>query len=86
MIQFDKDKQLHALAGFVIGLSSFVFASLYVFTAGVLLAVGKEVYDYFHPAIHSCDVSDALVTIGALSLGLYIHAIVYYNIATTLVR
>jgi hypothetical protein len=67
-ILFEKDKQKHAIIGVLVGLSSFYFPGAWVFIVGCIVAVGKEIYDYYHPLNHTPDVSDALVTIGALSL------------------
>ena len=67
-ILFEKDKQKHALVGAFIGLTSIWFPGSWVFLIGCIVAVGKEVYDYYHPLNHTPDVTDALATIGALSL------------------
>lgn len=67
-ILFEKDKQKHAYIGALIGLSSFWLPGAPVFIFGCIIAIGKEIYDYYHPLNHTPDVADALVTIGALSL------------------
>jgi hypothetical protein len=69
-ILFDRDKQKHAIIGALLGLTCIWFPNSYVYLIGCLIAIGKEVYDYYHPAKHTPDVSDALVTIGALSLSI----------------
>lgn len=57
-------KLQHFVAGMGISLTFLVFGSpilgLYV---NALAAAGKEVYDYFHPETHTCDVMDMLMTI-----------------------
>jgi hypothetical protein len=70
MIQFDKDKQLHFYVGLAIGAGAFIIAPQICFTLGCAIAIGKEVYDYFHPKNHTSDVTDALCTIAGVSIGI----------------
>ena len=71
MIQFDLDKRLHFAVGVVVAtLTSFFVPSL-AFPVLLVVAVGKEVYDYFHPANHTSDVTDALATIAGGTMALY---------------
>ena len=49
-----KDKQLHLLCGFAIGLISLPLA--------VLAGAGKEVYDYYHQDKHSVEFADFAYT------------------------
>jgi len=72
MIQFDKDKMLHAVVGVAVGVLGMKFLGAMAFPVLLAVAVGKEVYDYFHPAKHTSDVADALVTIGAGATAMYV--------------
>ena len=72
MIQFDKDKMLHAAVGVMVGVLGIKFLGALAFPVLLAVAVGKEVYDYFHPAKHTSDVADALVTIGAGTTAMYV--------------
>ena len=78
MIQFDKDKQSHAVIGAFLGGMAFLIDPSLSFLSIVAIAVGKEIYDYRHPDKHTADVADALVTVGAGALGVYITSIVKY--------
>jgi hypothetical protein len=71
-IQFDKDKQLHSAVGVVVGVLGMKFLGPIAFSLLVVIAVGKEVYDFCHPLKHTSDVSDALVTIGAGAVAMYV--------------
>jgi hypothetical protein len=60
---FATDKQLHFLGGFLLVATTGIFLSH--ITCGILLtgvALGKEVYDYFHEN-HSCEMADFTATI-----------------------
>lgn len=71
-IKFDKDKQLHAAVGAVIGILSFKFTLSIAFAALVVIALGKEVYDFCHPDKHTSDVTDFLTTVGAGAISMYV--------------
>jgi hypothetical protein len=58
------DKMLHTVAS---GTLTFIFLTLFSFIhvswwiapiVVFLVGVGKEVYDYFHPQKHTCDIKD----------------------------
>jgi hypothetical protein len=51
----NSDKAWHFLFGLIAGV-----VSIY---AVIAVAIGKEVYDHFHPDKHVCDAMDAVVTI-----------------------
>jgi xanthosine utilization system XapX-like protein len=78
------DKRLHMLVGFTAGfVVSFLWALLHFrgpMTAGILavvvLGVGKEIYDSFHPLTHTRDIRDAVFTIGAGAVGAFIGAFI----------
>ena len=70
-IQFDKDKRLHFAVGLAIGVGVFILNPYLAFITGCIVAIGKEVYDYFHPDTHTADVTDALVTIAGVALGIF---------------
>jgi hypothetical protein len=63
-----EDKQAHVIAGFKISL----FSGLVLLCWGMpmwwhcvvtaCVAVGKEVFDHFHPEKHTCDPKDAVAT------------------------
>ena len=58
----ETDKVLHFLIGF------FIFTVLHIIpiiglSVVVILAIGKEVYDYHHKNLHTCDYRDAIATI-----------------------
>jgi len=61
------DKVAHLGFGAIAALSP-----IYPIAAILIVAFGKEVYDYFHPDKHTCDGLDAIATIvGGLTM-LYI--------------
>jgi hypothetical protein len=62
------DKVRHSYMGMVIFTLTCLFApTSYAFVLLVLIALGKEVYDYIHPNIHTCDKWDFVATVfGAL--------------------
>ena len=68
------DKLLHLLVGFIITLTvtllGYPLASLVV---TVVVAIGKEVYDYYNKESHTADGLDLIVTIvgGLLAIELY---------------
>jgi len=64
------DKCLHIIAGCMI------FAAAHLFLAWgfsllivIFIAAGKEVYDYLHPANHTCDFMDFVFTVAGGLLG-----------------
>ena len=58
------DKAWHFVFGAVAALSP-----LYPLVAILLVAIGKEVYDFFHKDKHTCDAMDAIATIvGGLTM------------------
>ncbi len=57
------DKALHMLTGVMLfALLHFVSAPL-AFAGVVVAAIAKEVYDYMHADLHTCDVWDAVATV-----------------------
>lgn len=57
------DKALHMLGGVVtFAIFNLLFGSAVAACAVVANAIGKEVYDHFHPLIHTCDWKDAAAT------------------------
>jgi uncharacterized membrane protein YhiD involved in acid resistance len=72
MIQFDKDKQIHAAVGVAIGILTMKFAMPIAFASLVVIALGKEVYDHFYPDKHTADVTDFLTTVGAGAIAMYV--------------
>ena len=57
------DKCLHFLAGQLAALLTLALGLPWSCGLVLALAVGKEVYDFYHPAAHTCDVLDALATL-----------------------
>jgi len=65
----EQDKLYHFIGGaittLVVGALSFIWLGL---LAGIFVAVGKEVYDYFHPEGHTVDGMDFIATmVGVLT-------------------
>jgi hypothetical protein len=59
-----QDKQLHLLTGglLVIGLHFLGVSLLSCFIISMIAGATKEVYDWFHPDIHTCDWWDFVAT------------------------
>lgn len=58
------DKVMHAMYGTIIYLMLLLVISPLQALIGItIIAVGKEVYDYFNSSIHTPDMYDALATI-----------------------
>ena len=58
------DKFQHFVLGALVAL-----CPVYPVVAVLIVAVGKEVYDHFHPDKHTCDAMDAIATIvGGLTM------------------
>ena len=72
----DKDKLGHAQVGLLIGFLSVVISPTNTFLLLCSAAIGKEIYDSFHSETHTADVADALVTIGAGALIIFIIGLV----------
>lgn len=58
------DKIKHFGVGLVIAIIGLLLGYSYitVLTLFTIPAIGKEVYDYFHPEKHTCEFLDALAT------------------------
>ena len=75
-MRIEKDKKLHLISAFIIGLTTSYL--LKDFLAGIglslLVGIGKEFYDKLHPKAHTEDIKDVYYdTIGAIigaSMGL----------------
>ena len=67
------DKQAHFSSGALGGLALAVFIGYWAIVVISLIALAKEVYDYKHPLIHTCDFYDWLATTlgGILGAGLW---------------
>lgn len=52
------DKLAHLIAGAIVAL-----CPIYPMAAVIVVAFGKEIYDYYHQDKHTCDGSDAIATI-----------------------
>ena len=67
------DKQAHFVTGALGSLSLAVFIGYWAIVVISLIALAKEVYDYKHPLIHTCDFYDWLATTlgGILGAGLW---------------
>ena len=68
------DKQLHCIVSFLLTL---VFACVIPLSCSIqlvlLIGIAKEVFDYYHPQTHTCDVWDIV----ADAVGAYLGAGVY---------
>jgi len=69
------DKQAHAISGALTVL--FLVVTGYSVWHGLALclvnAVGKEIYDYYNPKTHTCDVWDAVATMtGGVLAAIYV--------------
>lgn len=71
MIKFDKDKQLHAIVGAVIGVLAIKFVPMLAFPILIVAALGKEIYDHCYPDKHTADATDFLTTMGGGALAMY---------------
>ncbi len=67
------DKQAHFITGALGSLVLAVFIGYWAIVVISLIALAKEVYDYKHPLIHTCDFYDWLATTlgGILGAGLW---------------
>ena len=74
-MQLHHDKTLHVAVGFA---SSLVVSAWlgppYGFMTSTLLGLGKEIYDYFHPA-HTCDLWDLVATMAGGGYGSCVVAV-----------
>ena len=52
------DKVLHLIAGALVAL-----CPIKPLIAVIVVAFGKEIYDYYHKESHTCDGSDAIATL-----------------------
>lgn len=57
------DKQAHVLSGFIIAVALTPFIGAYSIAVVAMIALLKEIYDYMHPASHTSDFWDWLVTV-----------------------
>lgn len=64
----EQDKANHALAGALTAAITFPILGWWSILACVIVAVGKESYDYFHIAYHTPDWLDAAWTLVGSSL------------------
>lgn len=71
MIKFERDKMIHTVVGAVVGVMAFKFIAPVAFPTLILIAVGKEVYDYFNQDKQTPDVVDALCTIAGGTTAMY---------------
>lgn len=76
------DKQAHILGGLYIATITFIATSnlLFAFLAAFAVAVLKEVYDYFHPKSHSCDIYDAIATAFGGAVGVLVIFLVKHYV------
>ena len=67
MINFSKIQNYDKIAHFVVG-AIVALCPIYPMLAVLVVAFGKEIYDYYHPN-HTCDGLDAIATIvGGLTM------------------
>jgi len=57
------DKQAHFLGGYALAISIGLFYPLFGLVAALAAGILKELYDYYHPATHTCDVNDLVATV-----------------------
>jgi len=77
LMTLPKDKLGHSLAGLIIFNFALLFVSVWISLILVMLvAAGKEVYDYFHRNKHTPDVYDFLATI---SMPLVFTILIYFK-------
>lgn len=73
------DKQAHALGGAVIALTlGYIFPPLWGFAAAIIAGVLKEIWDYFYPETHTCDVWDFVATAGGGLVGSLFVFLIHY--------
>ena len=67
------DKQAHFLSGALGGLFLAFYIGYWALLIVALIALAKEVYDYLHPLVHTCDFYDWLASTlgGVIGIGLY---------------
>ena len=60
-----KDKQLHILGSATLTVTIYLATKSLVYaTVGTLLVgIGKEVYDYYHPKKHTADIKDVVADV-----------------------
>lgn len=59
-----EDKILHFIAGFIIAfISNFFIKHTYAISLSGIAGIGKETYDYYHPANHTVEMNDFLATL-----------------------
>ena len=65
LMRIPHDKMGHMIAGVLVFLLALLLGVTIWIAMGVVLAVavGKEIYDYFHPKIHTADPLDAIATV-----------------------
>ena len=73
-----KDKQLHIVASAILTIAIYLLTkSLIIAGAGALLVgIGKEVYDYYHPKKHTADTKDVLADV----IGIMVATLIIYNL------
>ena len=74
------DKMGHAILGVLVLLVALMAGATYTVAMLIVavVAVGKEVYDHFHPKTHTADVWDAVATVslaGLVVLTLYYRSV-----------
>ena len=67
------DKQAHFMSGMLGSMLLAFFIGYWAILIVALIALAKEVYDYKHPLIHTCDFYDWLATTlgGILGAGIW---------------
>ena len=67
------DKQAHFITGAILSLVAYFIIGYWALLLVMVVAGAKEVYDYKHPLIHTCDFYDWLATTlgGILGAGLW---------------
>ena len=73
------DKQAHFVTGVLGGLILSVFIGLWAISIIALIALAKEVYDYKHPLIHTCDFYDWLATTLGGILGARLWQLIFHR-------
>lgn len=68
------DKVRHALSGAFLFAIVAQFSLMAALLAVAVIAAAKEVYDHFHPDIHTCDVWDFIATFSGGLLGAACYA------------
>lgn len=68
------DKQAHLLSGIALALAlGYLFPPIYGVLAALVAGALKELYDHFHPDIHTCDVWDFVATLsGGVAGGAFV--------------